>query len=375
MIPTPAKRNASDITRALRELLLARANGSISEVEFEQRQSALHAAVLLAEPSKFSLRTLLLPALIVAAAGALYLWLGNPAAVRTGAPLVGSPSTEATPSEAHAGGDLNDMVKRLAEKLDKDPNNGEGWALLGHSYVELRQHADAAAAFAKAAALLPPDAGLLADWADAYVMAHDRKWDAQSRDILKRALRADGKHLKTLALAGSEAFDRQDHRQAIEYWKRLKGAAPADSMDAKLADANISEARSLLGGNAGTNQDTASVPAAAAAFISGTVKLSPKAREKAAPSDTVFVVAKAADGKGPPLAVVRFRVAELPKSFRLDETSSMVPGISLDGHQQVLLLARLSKTGNAIAGPQDVQTVPKLTKVGNADLVLKIGED
>jgi cytochrome c-type biogenesis protein CcmH/NrfG len=69
------------------------------------------------------------------------------------------------------------------------------------------------------------------------------------RDIVKRALAADPKHLKSLALAGSEAFDRSDFKAAIDYWKRMKATAPSGSMDAKLADSNIEEAMSRISGS------------------------------------------------------------------------------------------------------------------------------
>jgi len=153
-----------------------------------------------------------------------------------------------TQPKANSGGDLNMVVKRLADKMVKDPNNGEGWLLLARTYGELGQHKEAANAYAKAAALLPPDAALLADWADAYVMTQDRKWNDEAREIVKRALAANPKHLKSLALAGGEAFDRADYKTAIDYWKRIKSAAPADSMDAKLADSNIVEATARMDG-------------------------------------------------------------------------------------------------------------------------------
>jgi len=158
------------------------------------------------------------------------------------------PNAPATGKQPTTGGDLKVMVTRLSAKLNQDPKNGEGWALLAHTYVELRQHSEAEAAFAKAAALLPPDAKLFADWADAHVVAHDGKWDAQARDLTKRALAADPKNLKALALAGSEAFSRADYHQAISFWKDMQAAAPANSMHAKLAQVNIEEANAMLAG-------------------------------------------------------------------------------------------------------------------------------
>lgn len=367
------RRRAPDVSTALRQLLLARAEGKLTELEFEQRQSALHAALLSPAPSGFSPRSLVFPALLalmlIAAVG-LYSWLdgAKPNAPLPGLPAAGAPFPNEGQPPARAGGDMNEMLKRLADKLAKDPRNGEGWALLGHSYIEVRRYDEAAQAFAKAAALLPPDAALLADWADAYVMAHERKWDKAARDIVNRALAVDPKHLKTLALAGSEAFDRGEYAEAIAYWKRMKAAAPADSMDAKLADANMQEATARMSGALPAPPATTATP-----FIAGTVKLSAKLKDKVAASDTVFVVAKAIGGGGPPLAVRRYMVSDLPAAFRLDESAAMVPGQSLANVQQAMLLARISKSGNAIPQPGDIQTAPLMVKVGTGNATLELG--
>jgi tetratricopeptide (TPR) repeat protein len=148
--------------------------------------------------------------------------------------------------QTNSGGDIATMTKRLEKRMELEPNNGEGWLLLARSYLELRQHGKAADCFAKAAALLPPDASMLADWADAYVVAHDRKWDDASRKIVKQALAADKKNLKALSLAGSEAYDRADYKTAVVFWKQIKEVAPQGSMFAKLAESNIEEANSQL---------------------------------------------------------------------------------------------------------------------------------
>lgn len=260
--PSPRPKQGADISAALREILLARAAGEISAEEFERRQAALHAALLETPqqnpPSVLRHLRWAVPALIAIIAVpplVLYAFYGKPQEpVITPAPvsMSGLRAPEAKPQsqqpQANSGGDLNTVVKRLADKMAKDPNNGEGWLLLARTYGELRQPGEAANAYAKAAALLPPDAGSLAEWADARVQANGRKWDDETREIVKRALSADPRHLKALALAGSEAFDRADYKLAVNYWKRMQAAAPAGSMDAKLAEMNIQEANAKLAG-------------------------------------------------------------------------------------------------------------------------------
>lgn len=277
------KSRGGDISAALRKLLLARAEGKIGQEEFEREQAALHATLLDASADAPAVSRHLwwvMPLFFVVAAVAGYLFTNKPngAEQETAAmtssrvilPPSGSMSQGVGQNNAHAntvaalpengqnsvaasaqgqsnsGGDLAIMVKRLADKMAKNPGNGDGWLLLARTYGELRQHKEAASAYAKAAAILPPDATLLADWADARVVANERKWDAASGDIVKRALAADPQHVKALSLAGSEAFEHQDYKKAIVFWRRISSAAKADPMQIKLAEKNIEEANKFI---------------------------------------------------------------------------------------------------------------------------------
>lgn len=244
----------TDISKALRELLLARAAGRIDAEEFERRQAALHAELLTEGVAVEGKRwwMLGLAAGVIALGIGVYAWKTTSSAPAPASPppmMSALPTAPAAPAaQANSGGDLKAMSVRLAEKLAKNPTNGEGWGLLAQTYVELRQYKEADAAFAKAAALGKLDARQLAEWSDAHVVANDGKWDKTARDILARAMALDDKLLKVLSLAGSEAFDRADYKQAIAHWKKMRQLAPADSMDAKLADTNIAEATAAMAG-------------------------------------------------------------------------------------------------------------------------------
>jgi cytochrome c-type biogenesis protein CcmH len=273
-----------ETTSALRELLLSRAEGKLTAEEFERRQAALYASMLdSTAPRAVAIRWyfFLVPVLVAATMAALYYSFDaqQSASSTSMAQPVASLNADGAPRSANSelqelarqigeklgesvkpapavqsaggmpdrpGGDMGDMAKRLADRLAREPNNGSGWELLGRSYVELRRYSDANEAFAKAAKLLPPDATLLADWADAYVLAHENKWDKQAFDIVDRALSIDPKHLKALALAGRGAFSSGNFKQAAAYWTRVKSAAPAGSIESKEADMKLEEARSKL---------------------------------------------------------------------------------------------------------------------------------
>lgn len=257
LLPLPAQNGR--LSADLRGLLLDRAAGKIDDEEFNRRQAALHAA-LLDQPtvSKIKHKWIIVPLIVILGIAAFTIFnkkpaqldvkLPGPMGTRFGSSDTHKPASGPDMAASQSGGDLKTMASRLAEKLAKDPGNGDGWILLARTYTELHMAKETAETYAKASALTTLDASMLADWADAHVVSRDRKWDAESRKIVQKALAADPKHMKSLALGGSEAFERADYKSAIDFWKRMKAVAPADSMDAKLADANIHEAESIMSG-------------------------------------------------------------------------------------------------------------------------------
>ncbi|MBS1159249.1 MAG: hypothetical protein H6R15_1668 [Proteobacteria bacterium] len=368
----------TDVSAELRELLLAKAEGRISQDEYDVQQAALHATLLQSAAAPGSAKPAyvrwLIPALVVLVVAGVYWGMTS----HDSPPLGGTedfsklPGAEPKP-QANSGGDLNTVVKRLADKMANDPKNGDGWLLLAKTYGELRKFPEAAAAYEKAAAILPADATLLADWADAYVMSKGGKWDEAARKIVKRALEADAKHVKSLALAGSEAFDRAEYKAAIALWKRMKQAAPADSMDQKLADANIEEANARLSGKK-PGEATAAVSPGEAPGVGGLITLSAKLSSKVAADDTVFVVAKATEGGGPPLAVKRFKGSDFPIRFRLDDSAAIMPSRTISQHAEVLVSAMVSKSGKADAKAGDIYGTPVKVKLGADNLKMELDQ-
>lgn len=272
-------------------------------------------------------------------------------------------------------GGLDTAVKKLAEKMAADPQNGDGWLLLAKTYYELQQFGEADGAYAKAAALLSLDAPALADWADAHAASKNGQWDAEGRKIVERALAADPKHAKALALAGSEAFHRGAYKAAIDFWTRLKAVPSAEVMDGKLVDANIAEARAMLSGKTPAAEAKAAEPAAATAVVAGVVTLNPKLKGKVAADDTLFVTARAPDGNGPPLAVWRYKGSDFPIEFRLDDSSAIMPGRTISQFPEVLVTAKVSKGGSADSAKGDILATPVKARLGNTTLVVELNAE
>jgi cytochrome c-type biogenesis protein CcmH len=260
------------------------------------------------------------------------------------------------------------MVESLAQRLKQHPDDANGWVLLAHSYQALERFTEAADAYARADALIPNNASLLADYADTLAMAQGRKLEGAPAALIQRALAIDPKHKKALALAATVTLETHDLDASIAYWRRLAAELPAGSDEARQVADVIAEVdaakREGKGGSvapskrAGATASAPSTPqgdkAAAGLAITGRVDLNGALASKVALNDTVFIFARAAEGPRMPLAVLRIPAKELPRDFSLDDSMSMAPGVKLSAAPSVIVEARISKSGNALPQPGDL---------------------
>jgi len=256
------------------------------------------------------------------------------------------------------------LVSRLAARLKDNPEDAEGWMMLGRSYAVLGRFGEASEAYAKAAARMPRDAQLLADYADALAMAQGRTLQGEPEKIILRALAIDPGNLKALLLAGTAAFNRNDHRAAIRHWERALKVLPGESDMVQRVQASIAEARSLAGSPGGRTQVAKPAQARGGGRVSGVVRLAPELAGKVSPGDTVFIFARAAEGPRMPLAILRKRASDLPAEFTLDDSMAMAPQMKLSAFPDVVIGARVSKSANASPQPGDLQGSSAPVKVG-----------
>ena len=360
--------NAAIYREQLEELAAELKRGSLSREEFERASREVEHRVVAEHagggPAPAAHRRpvgaaiaigLLLP--LAVAFG--YWQLGNPDAM-TGA--------ASGPAHTVSRDQMEALVERLAARLEQSPEDGEGWMLLGRSLVVLGRYERGAQAYARAAKILPPDANLLADYADTLAMALGRKLAGEPYAIVKRALQIDPEHVKSLALAGSAEFEARNYAAAIGYWERILKIAPPQSQFARSVTASIAEARTLAGGalaqapspapkKAAAAKAAAKAPAAAGsgASVQGVVSIEPALAAGLSPGDTVFVLARPASGSRVPLAVARTTVGALPYRFTLDDSMAMAPGATISSQPKVVVAARVAKSGNTIAQKGDIE--------------------
>jgi cytochrome c-type biogenesis protein CcmH len=371
------------------EIAQDNANGILDATQYDVAKSELERRMLdeigtssvLTSSSKPDRRlAALLLVLLPLAALVIYNKIGSPESIIIPAvsPLASSTATPAPESaqtaEHKMGGDIEPLLSSLKSKLEKNPGDGAGWALLARSYVELKRHAEAVPAYEKAVKVIQDDPQLLADYADALAVVNGHNLAGKPEELANQALKLDPHHTKALLLAATAAFNRKDYKVAITHWEQLQQDLPADSDVLPEVKASLSEVYALAGvkpPEASSAQAVvkSSAPAqmdAASAGVSGTVRIAPALASKLDPAATVFVFARATNGPPMPLAIVRTTAKDLPYTYHLDDSSALMPSNKLSQASEVMIVARVSKTGDAKSQSGDLQGISAAIKpVGN----------
>jgi len=305
----------------------------------------------------------------------------DPAALARSAPDDG-PNATVTPEK------IAQMVGQLERRLQDEPNNVDVWVMLARLQRSQEKFPASEKSFAKALALTPDD-DLAVERAEVVAQLQGGDFSGEPWAVINRILKAKPNQNNALLLAGSASFSEGRFAQAIQYWERVRASLPPQSEDINALDSALAQARERLAPGRASDQissagrasdqslatgrasDQASNSASAsaqpafptspstptsvaAARIAGRVSLAPELAAQTSPSDTVFIYATPAQGGRMPLAIVRTTVSALPFDFVLDDSQAMGPQSKLSSASEVVLKARISKTGQAMAQPGEL---------------------
>jgi cytochrome c-type biogenesis protein CcmH len=351
-------------SRQLRALDEALAAGVIDADEHARKRAALATTAGATHArSRGAFAALLLVALLLPASALLmYRLVGAPQALDP-ANLVAAP---AAPGEA--GPDMDEAITMLAARLEAKPDDVEGWILLGRAYQSTGRSEDALAAFKRAHEVSPNHPAVAVEYAQAIAMVRpDHRIEGEARTLLERALQADAGNQRALWLLGISDYQAQRYDEAIARWTILlpllePGSTVAESVKQQIADATaLRDGKAAQSGEAAATADTSpapatpAVPAADGPRLVVEVSLDPKLVDRLDPSATLFVFARAASGPPMPLAIERLKASQLPLTVTLDESKGMLPDMKLSMFPQVVIGARVSKSGNATPSSGDLQ--------------------
>ena len=382
-----AKLNASVYRAQISDLDFEHQSGHISAQEWQQTRDELSQRLLEdtsvgddpgARKEKPALWTALLIGLTLPVASlSMYLWVGEPQALQAMA-------TE--PPEKAMQAELSGMAQTLAKKLESNPDNQEGWVMLGRSYRTLEKYDNAVSAYDRALKLSADD-GVKLERAEVLALKAQGNFDGEPWNVIREILKKDPQQKGALLLAGSASYAHDKYADALRYWQQARKLLAADHPDVPSLEGAIATAQNKLGlpltpatslpqapAAASGAGATASVSSGAQAGlnITGRISLAAALKDKASPADMVYVYASPANGDRMPLAIFKSTVAKLPLNFTLDDSTAMLPERKLSGAGEVILKARISKSGNAIPQSGDLTGTLGPVKVGAKGLILEI---
>jgi cytochrome c-type biogenesis protein CcmH len=302
---------------------------------------------------------ILLPVIAVA----LYFHLGNPEAIN--APTF-SDQANAQGQEVEA------MLPKIMQQLKAHPDDIEAWQMLGRAMFALQRFPEAAKAYEQITQITPDSAQAFADYADALGMAQGQKLAGKPAEMIKKALKLDPKNPKALYLAGFASIEEGNLKGAIGHWERLLAELPPEQKGVDMLREKIAELRQQAGMPALAEATPSAKPADAAASISGKARINAALKGQASPEDTLFIFARAVSGPKMPLALLRVKVKDLPVNFSLDDSMSMSPQMKLSNFPEVVIVARVSKSGTAMTQPGDLEGVSAPVKLGARNVQVEI---
>jgi len=354
----------------------ARRSGVLSDDEVQRKLAALSSDHPPA-PAQSRALPAALALLIPLAAIALYRQIGEPRAldeIWQGAVAAAS-GTPASPDDSTAQGpDMEQAVAGLAERLRLQPDDLEGWMLLGRAYKTTERFEPAREALANAYRLAPENADVLVEYAEAMVLASEsRRFEGESRELLERAVLLQPDSQRGLWLFGIAAFQDENYADASKVWERLLASIPPDAEARDALVERIADARQRAGLKplatpappvaASTTEAPAAMSSSTPSDVGTTprltvtVDLAPELKAKVGASDVLFVFARAASGPRMPLAIQRLSAGSLPVTVTLDDSTSMMPTMKLSLIPQVVVGARISKSGQATPQSGDFETL------------------
>ncbi len=292
----------------------------------------------------------------------LYSYLGDPQII----PRLAT-ATQDVPDHSGAGitgrplPSLEELVQRLAERMEQHPDNLEGWLMLGRSYFALNQPKKALAALERAYALDAHHPAVLLAYAQALAANAGGDFSGRPETLLDQVLAREPNNQTARWLKGVAAYQAGDFPEAVKRWETLRAELQANHQDTGELETMIAAARRKAGlsPESETRADPVSKPSASGTDdrvqLEVRVSLDEALWKQADVNDRLFIYAKAASGPPMPLAVKQLKVGDLPATVVLDDSLALMPALRLSQFSQVILGARIAKSGQATPQPGDLE--------------------
>lgn len=344
------------------------ADGIIDEEIYASSKADLEAAILvdsktLDQPvthatSKARFTAIALIAFIPLTSALLYKQYGNPVL------LTAQPTT--TPTQQ----DVEDMVASLAARLESEPDNLEGWIMLGKSYMMMRRYTEAKSVYKRQLDNHPNDINFLLGYADALAMEANGVFTGEPYQNIQKILELDPKHIQGRWMAGMAEEQSGNPQQALAYWEPLLIDLQQISPDMA---AELQRMISNINPLAGNDTEKIKQTDASKKQLKVKVSIDPALANQVKPTDVLFVYARAMQGPPMPLAIQKLNANNIPDEIILDDSTAMMPQMQLSNFTEVKVDARISATGSATPQSGDYYgRIENIEVSANSDTTLSI---
>lgn len=362
----------SDAYQSTRDEIEQSLFSDVNEIEADTQQETSRASIL---------STVLIVMLIPVIAIPVYFKLGNMAFTQEldSKQAAQNATRGQIPQNADGTPDIDTMISGLQKKMEENPENAKGWYMLGRSYMVIKRYPEAVTSYEKALALKPNSADIMLSLADSLAMTNNGVVFGRPSELIDRALVMQPNNLTGLWLGGMAARQEGNSLVAIERWTKALAQVSDPSERAEIKSL-ISEATGQLSESQKAQLATSSkaraielktevkpkinVTSSNKEGITVSISLSEKMLERASPTDFVFVYAKAMSGPPMPLAAAKIQVKDLPTEIVLNDAMAMMPSLKISSFPEVIVGARVSKTGQPIPQNGDLFTEKKSIKLG-----------
>lgn len=378
LLPALRRGRSGDAGRS-KALRAALAAGVLSQAEYDAKAAELASGAAQKPAARISrLQAAAIAVLLPVLAFLIYFAVGRPDALSMPQTESAAPPAAAT-TAGPVGMDMPKAIESLKAKLVENPGDADGWLLLGRAYKSVDDNQSALEALKKAYALSPGRPDIQIAYAEAMaLMSPTRRIEGEPLRLIRSALEAEPMNQDGLWLLGMSDYQNGRYAEAVASWEKIREQLPPDSEVLANVTGMIDDANAILAGNPPVAAMPSGGPVQAVSGgpkLTVNVALAPEKAGMVKPGDTLFVYAKAASGPPMPIAIRKLLASDLPATVVLTDGMGMTPAMNLSQFPQVVVVARVSRTGNAVPQAGDLQAVsPTLVLASTKTVNLSINQ-
>ncbi|MCY4050097.1 MAG: c-type cytochrome biogenesis protein CcmI [Gammaproteobacteria bacterium] len=285
--------------------------------------------------------SLWIPVFLIGISLGLYYQIGDPSLMFGTAQ---HPQTETTAIPEN----IEEMIRQLEEKIEQNPNNIESLEVAGNVYSTIGKSLKAEAVYRRLNDLSPGNPDYLTSLANAVILNNNDTYTLEAETYIKQALAIDPQHQNAIWISALGASSRGEIENSIEQLEFLLTLIQDEQEVRQSLLTMIKQQRALL------NNNVENAEVDQGKILTVEIALDKNLFQYVSSNDIVFVTAKATNGPPAPLAIRKLAVGDLPKTVQLSSADSMIENMTVDQFEDIIIQARISKSGTAQRNSGDV---------------------